>query len=245
MTELQPQKPLDPKLFGPNPARDERFDSKDRWHELPNVPHDHPDSNLEFLTRQMNEEINATEMAARNLVDFPDADWGLRMDIARQAADEARHAAAFRRLLEQRGGYLGQFPVINFQFRIMMMIPTLIGRLTVANRSFEAAGMDAIQDGIDSSRRKEDVEFTSLFDQQLADEMQHVRFANLWVKKIADREGARALMALARAIAHANAAMKEIVGDDVVFYPVSDQLRREAGFSEDEIETARQQADQK
>jgi hypothetical protein len=35
------------------------------------------------------------------------------------------------------------------------------------------------------------------------------------------------------------------VGDDVVFYPVSDQLRREAGFSEDEIETARQQADQK
>jgi hypothetical protein len=74
MTELQPQKPLDPKLFGPNPARDERFDSKDRWHELPNVPHDHPDSSLEFLTRQMNEEINATEMAACNLVDFPDAE---------------------------------------------------------------------------------------------------------------------------------------------------------------------------
>ena len=79
----------------------------------------------------------------------------------------------------------------------------------------------------------------SLFDQQLADEMQHVRFANVWIKKIVDREGARAMMALARAIAHANAAMKEIVGDDVVFYPVSDDLRREAGFSDDEIQTAR------
>ena len=106
MTQVE-KKPLDPKLFGPNPVRDERFDSKDRWHELPNFPHDHPNSRLEFLTRQMNEEINATEMAARNLVDFPDADWGLRMAIARQAADEARHAMAFRRLLEQRGGYLG------------------------------------------------------------------------------------------------------------------------------------------
>ena len=236
---------LDPKLFGDNPVRDARFVSKDRWHDLVNLPPDDPNNSLEFLTRQMNEELNATEMAARNLVDFPDADWGLRMAIARQAADEARHAMAFRRLLEQRGGYLGQFPVINFQFRIMMMIPSLIGRLTVANRSFEAAGIDAIQDGIDSSKRKSDVEFTSLFDQQLADEMQHVRFANVWVKKIVDREGARALMALARAVAHANAAMKEIVGGDMVFYPVSDELRREAGFTDDEIQTARELADQK
>jgi uncharacterized ferritin-like protein (DUF455 family) len=245
VTQSDQMQPLNPKLFGPNPVRDDRFESKDRWHELPNYPHGHPLSTLEFLTRQMNEEINATEMACRNLVDFPDADWGLRMHIARQAADEARHAAAFRRLLELRGGYLGQFPVINFQFRIMMMIPSLMGRLTVANRSFEAAGMDAIQDGIDSSKKKEDAEFTALFDQQLADEMQHVRFANEWIKKIVDREGARGLMAMARAIAHANEAMKEIVGDDVVFYPVSDELRREAGFSEDEIHSAHQLADQK
>ena len=236
---------LDPKLFGDNPVRDGRFDSKDRWHDLVNLPQADPNSSLEFLTRQMNEELNATEMAARNLVDFPDADWGLRMNIARQAADEARHAMAFRRLLEQRGGYLGQFPVINFQFRIMMMIPSLIGRLTVANRSFEAAGIDAIQDGIDSSRKKEDLEFISLFDQQLADEMQHVRFANVWVKKIVDREGGRAMMAIARAIAHANAAMKEIVGGDMNYYPVSDELRREAGFTDDEIQTARELADQK
>ena len=236
---------LDPKLFGDNPARDSRFDSKDRWHELGNLPHDHPDSSNQFLTRQMNEELNATEMACRNLVDFPDADWGLRMAIARQAADEARHAVAFRRLLEARGGYLGQFKVINFQFRIMMKIPSLIGRLAVANRSFEAAGIDAIQDGIDSSKRKEDVEFTSLFDQQLADEMQHVRFANVWIKTITDREGPRAMMAVARAIAHANEAMKAIVGGDVVFYPVSDELRREAGFTDDEIKSARALADQK
>ena|SRR5262245_24851288 len=231
---------LNPKLFADNPARDSRFVCKDRWHELANLPHDHPDNNLEFLTRQMNEEINAVEMAARNLVDFPDEIWELRMAIARQAADEARHAAAFRRLLEARGGRLGQFPVINFQFRIMTSIPSLIGRLAVANRSFEAAGIDAISDGIASSRRKDDVEFTALFDQQLADEMQHVRFANVWIKKLTDRDGARAVMALARATAHANEAMKEIVGDNIVFYPVSDELRREAGFTDDEIQSARQ-----
>ena len=143
---------MDPKLFAEGPMRDPRFDVREKWAEMDNLPANHPDMSLEFLTRQMNEEINATEMAARNLVDFPDADWGLRMEIARQAADEARHAMAFRRLLEQRGGWVGQFPVINFQFRIMMMIPSLIGRLTVANRSFEAAGM-GIQTVSDLSRR--------------------------------------------------------------------------------------------
>jgi uncharacterized ferritin-like protein (DUF455 family) len=212
---------------------------------MANLPRDHPRVSLEFLTRQMNEELNSMEIAARNLVDFPDEVWELRMAIARQAADEARHAIAFRQLLEKRGGRVGEYPVINFQFRIMTSIPSLIGRLAVANRSFEAAGIDAIQDGMQSSARKDDAEFVALFDQQLADEVQHVRFANVWIKKMLERDGARAVMALARAVAHADEAMKEIVGHDIVYYPVADDIRREAGFTDDEIQVARSLVTQK
>ena len=43
---------------------------------------------------------------------------------------------------------MGQYPVLNFQYRIITRVPSLVGRLAVQNRSFEAAGMDAIQDGI-------------------------------------------------------------------------------------------------
>src|SRR5258708_16685594 len=154
------------------------------------------------------------------------------MAIARQCADEAGHAIAFRRLLEARGGRVGQYPVLNFQFRIMTAIPTLIGRLAVANRSFEAAGIDAIHEGIESARRKDDAEFIALFDAQLADEVQHVRFANVWVKRMIDRDGPRAVMALARAVAQADAAFASVVGDDIVFYPVPHEVRREAGFTE-------------
>jgi uncharacterized ferritin-like protein (DUF455 family) len=225
-------------LTGDSPCRDSRFEVRDLWQDMANLPHGHPDVGLEFLLRQLNEELNAMEIAARNLVDFPDADWGLRMQIARQCSDEARHAVAFRRLLEARGGSLGKFPVINFQFRIMTSIPSLIGRLAVSNRSFEASGIDAIQDGIQSSKRKDDPEFVALFDQQLADEVQHVRFANAWIKKLVERDGAKAIMALARAIAFADAAFKQIVGDKAIIYPVADDLRREAGFTEDEIKTA-------
>jgi uncharacterized ferritin-like protein (DUF455 family) len=230
---------MDPKLFAEGPKRDARFDVRDKWAEMDNLPANHPDMSLEFLTRQMNEELNSMEIAASNLVDFPEAPWALRMSIARQAADEARHAIAFRRLLEARGGRVGQFPVINFQYRIMMAIPSLIGRLAVANRSFEASGIDAITDGMNSEIRKDDAEFIALFDQQLADEVQHVRFANVWIKKLLAEEGPRTMMALARGIAQGDAAFKEVVGEkNMVTYPVSEAVRREAGFTEDEIQTA-------
>jgi len=230
---------MDPKLFAEGPKRDARFDVREKWAEMDNLPANHPDMSLEFLTRQMNEELNSMEIAASNLVDFPEAPWALRMSMARQAADEARHAIAFRRLLESRGGRVGQFPVINFQYRIMMAIPSLIGRLAVANRSFEASGIDAITDGMNSEIRKDDAEFIALFDQQLADEVQHVRFANVWIKKLVAEEGPRTMMALARGIAQGDAAFKEVVGTrNMVTYPVSEDVRREAGFTDDEIQTA-------
>jgi uncharacterized ferritin-like protein (DUF455 family) len=231
--------------FGDTPQRDARFEVREYWHEAANLPQNHPGVNLEFLLRQLNEELNAMEIAARNLVDFPDEDWNLRMALARQCSDEARHAIAFRRLLEARGGSLSDYPVLNFQFRIMTSIPCLIGRLAVSNRSFEASGIDAISDGIQLQKRKNDAEFVALFDQQLADEVQHVRFANVWIRKMVERDGPKAVIALARSIAHADAAFKEIVGENVVSYPVADDIRREAGFTEDEIRTAHEFAERK
>src|SRR5262249_27920119 len=65
--------------FGPPPARDARFTVKDRWSEMENIPPEDPRHALEFLHRQMNEEVNSIEISARNLTDFKDADWELRM----------------------------------------------------------------------------------------------------------------------------------------------------------------------
>src|SRR5262245_10162470 len=98
------------------PARDARFPIMEAPREAVDYAHDHPDHAAAFMHRQLNEELNILEIAACNLVDFPDAPWPLRMAIAQQAADEARHAVALRRLLEARGGFLGQFPISNFMF---------------------------------------------------------------------------------------------------------------------------------
>jgi uncharacterized ferritin-like protein (DUF455 family) len=232
---------LDPKLFGPPPRRDGRFDVREVWSEMTNYPAGSPETTREFLHRQMNEEINGMEISAQNLADFPDAPWELRMSMARQCWDEARHIDAFRRCFEARGVTVGQYPVLNFQYRLITRIPSLIGRLAVQNRSFEAAGIDAIQSEVAQAARREGrIDLDELFDAQLADEVQHVRYANVWVKKLMERDGASAVFELTRAVASANEALKIIAGEGATFYPVAEEIRKEAGFTDAEIEAAKE-----
>lgn len=230
---------LEPRLFGDGPARDSRFVVKDVWSEMTNLPSAEDGMTTEFLHRQMNEEINGLEMAARNLVDFPEVDWELRLAIARQCWDEARHIVMFRRCYEGRGGKVGDYPVLNFQYRIITRIDSLAGRLAVQNRSFEAAGLDAIDQEIRDAEAAGDTEFAELLDTQLADEVQHVRYANLWIKRLVEQGGPRATFDVVRAVAQANEALRIVSGGAMVRYPVAEALRREAGFDDAEIETVK------
>ena len=231
--------PLEAALFAAPPARDARFEVRERWSELDNYPPEDPRHQLEFLHRQMNEELNGLEIAARNLTDFADADWELRLAIARQCWDEARHVELFRRSYERRGGRIGQFPVMNFQYRITTRLASLVGRLAVQNRSFEAAGLDAIQDGIGKAAAGDEPELAELLDTQLSDELQHVRYANEWVRRLLERQGARATFEIVRCVSQADEALRAVSGDAQVRYPVAEGLRREAGFDEEEIERLR------
>ncbi len=193
----------------------------------------------------MNEEVNSIDMSARNLADFHDAPWELRLAIARQCWDEARHCVAFRRMFESRGGKVGQYPIMNFQYRIITKIDSLAGRLAVQNRSFEAAGIDAIEHELGTDHPSRDPEVAALFEMQLADEMQHVRYGNEWVKKLVERGGPRVTFEVAKAVAQAGEALRIIAdANSIVAYPVAENARREAGFSDGEIAGARKLAEQ-
>jgi uncharacterized ferritin-like protein (DUF455 family) len=146
----------------------------------------------------------------------------------------------FRRCFERRGGRIGEYPVLNFQYRITTHIHSLVGRLAVQNRSFEAAGIDAIQDAIRNTRESGERDLVELFDTQLADEVQHVRYANAWIPKLAEREGPRGTFDVARAVTQASEAFRVVVGEAVVRYPVAEEIRREAGFNDAEIQVVKE-----
>ena len=105
----------------------------------------------------------------------------------------------FRRIFEARGGRVGQYPVLNFQYRIIAHIRSLVGRLAVQNRSFEAGGLDAIAYGIEHARQRGDEELAELFEAQQADEIVHVRFAND-VDPAATRQDPRSVLQIGAAL---------------------------------------------
>lgn len=232
--------PLDGSLFADPPARDARYHVVDRWRECVNLPREHPLHHVEFTHRQMNEEVNGLECSASCLRDFPDADWDLRMWFARQCADEARHVKMFRRRLESLGGHVGQFPVLNFQYRIIARADTLVGRLTIQNRTFESGGLDAVAWVAEQARDSGDQALADFFDSQLADEILHVRFANEWLRR-AIRKDPRRLLEMGRAMTQAAKAFKEVMGSEGtegVYYPTDRPSRLEAGFTEEEVALA-------
>ncbi len=227
-------------LFAGDPARDARFVVKERWIECENLPGDHPLHKVQFFHRQMNEEVDSLEASAQTLLDFPAAAWELRLALARQCADEARHAMAYRAQVERRGGYVGQFPVMNFQYRIITARTDVISRLVIQNRSFEAGGLDAIAYGVEEAHRTGDHELAEFYEAQLADEIAHVRFANEWIRK-ALKEDPRTLLRMGVSLSAAAEAFRQVMGaegTEGADYPAAVQARLDAGFTAEEVKTA-------
>jgi uncharacterized ferritin-like protein (DUF455 family) len=130
---------------------------------------------------------------------FPDAPWELRMELARQCWDESRHIAVLHRRLEEMGGHKGEFPIATFEWNVTCAIDNLVGRLASQNRTFEGGAMDVVGALIATLRGAGDEPTADLLEGILADEIQHVRFANRWIKKFIETDR-RTLMKVAMAV---------------------------------------------
>jgi uncharacterized ferritin-like protein (DUF455 family) len=196
------------------PARDDCFQVVRRDTEL----HEHEGSGdvarRELLHRHMSNEITSLDIAAQCLADFPETPWPLRMELARQCWDESRHIALLQRCVEDLGGYKGEFPISAFEWQVTCAIDNLAGRLASQNRTFEAGAMDVLGGNLDGWRRS-DPETAEVLDGILADEIQHVRFANRWIKKMAESDP-RVLMKVAMAVrfvSHVNQTLQPKPGE--------------------------------
>ncbi len=182
-----------------DPARDSRFTVVQLPRELSEFPPGTTFGRREGLNRHLNTEVQSLEIAAQSLVEFPEAPWDLRMQHARQCWDEARHARLIERELVAHGGHAGEFPVINYDWGVACAIDTLPGRLAVQNRTVEAGEMDLLRQLREQWQTAEEHDTAAVMDGILADEIQHVRFANEWIKNEARRNG-RVVMQIAAAV---------------------------------------------
>jgi hypothetical protein len=140
------------------------------------------------LHTHMHGELQSIEIAAQSLVDFPEVAWELRMELARQCWDESRHVRLLDRRLKELGGRKGEFPVMPFEWNITCMQDTLAARLAVQNRTFEGGEMDVLKVHSQMWRDEGDEATAELLEGILSDEVQHVRFANRWLKRLAKED---------------------------------------------------------
>jgi uncharacterized ferritin-like protein (DUF455 family) len=209
------------------------------------------DARRERLHRHMNNETGALEIAAQCLADFPESPWELRMQLARQAFDESRHVHALHQRLRQLGGYKGEFPIGNFEWAVTNMCDTLAARLAIQNRTFEAGQMDLLGTLRQIWRSVGDERTAEVLEHILADEINHVRFANQWIRKLVqtDRRLLLKVACAVRFLADANSAISEPTANSgetsaqqhkKIGINVED--RRHADFNDDEINEILRQA---
>jgi uncharacterized ferritin-like protein (DUF455 family) len=165
------------------------------------------ESKRQRLHRHMHNEVQNLEIGAQTLADFPDAPWEVRMQIARQCWDEARHAQLVERRLLAHGGKKGEFPVMNYEWGVVCLMDSLAARFALQNRTFEAGEMDLFRQLQGEWTKAGDPETAWVLDGILADEVQHVRYANRWLKEQA-RKDPRILLQVAQAIRY----LKKVTG---------------------------------
>jgi len=206
---------LGPLTLREPPARDACFQVVQRDAEMQEYEPSDPRALRETVHRHMSNEITSLDIAAQCLADFPDAPWELRLELARQCWDEARHVAALARRLRELGGSKGEFPISAFEWNVTCALPDLAGRLATQNRTFEAGAMDVVGSLAAGLRAAGDAETAEVIEAILADEIQHVRFANRWIKRLVaeDRRVLLKVVGAVRFLADANAALQSKEGE--------------------------------
>jgi len=231
-----------------DPARESCFEVVQLNKDL----HDYDDmsevSRRQRLHRHMHNEMQTLEIAAQSLVDFPATEWELRLELARQCWDEARHTQLLYRRLRDIGGRKGEFPVMNYEWGVTQMLDSLPARLAVQNRTFEAGEMDLLRQQERMWNEAGDPDTAALMDGLLADEVQHVRYANRWLREMA-RVNPRTLFQVAAGVQYLRQVTAALapqlgelnaVGVDLTAFTHPDVManvddRRLADFSEKEI----------
>jgi uncharacterized ferritin-like protein (DUF455 family) len=148
-------------------------------------------------------EIQALEGAGRTCHDFETSTAGggdavpfaLKMDMARQAWDEARHVEISVHLSEWMGTEIGQFAENTVLFEAACSTDPVL-RLAGVNRALEGLAIDVFTTMKEFGELAGDPYVAFCEDWMLADEVTHVKMGSDWLRKVTANDPERRKKAL-------------------------------------------------
>lgn len=182
-------------------------------------------------------EVQALEGAGRSLWDFPDAPWEFKMNMARQCWDEARHVQIYEKLMDHVGVEVGAFAESTFLFECACSDDPAM-RVAGVNRALEGLACDVFRDLIRYAEEIGDETMQQAVDYVLADELTHVRFGSDWVKEFTkdDPDHFRRTQEFRKEVDKQFSFGGARSDREDAAIPIAWEDRREAGFSEEELE---------
>src|SRR3954463_7266762 len=146
-------------------------------------------------------EIQAPEGAGRTCFDFDlgeardQAPLGLKLDMARQCWDEARHVEISIKLAEHMGSEIGEFAEQTLLYEAACH-PDPVLRLTGVNRALEGLAIDVFKTMRDLGGTWGDPVLHFCEDWMLADEVTHVKMGSDWLRRLTATDPERQQAAL-------------------------------------------------
>jgi uncharacterized ferritin-like protein (DUF455 family) len=146
-------------------------------------------------------EIQALEGAGRTCWDFDTgesadrAPFALKLDMARQCWDEARHVEISCKLSEHMGSRIGEYSEQTLLYEAACH-PDPVLRLTGVNRALEGLAIDVFKTMRDLGESWTDPVLYFCEDWMLADEVTHVKMGSDWLRRLTANDAERQQQAL-------------------------------------------------
>src|SRR6516165_10528135 len=192
-------------------ARDERFHRvtmRDRGNDPRGAPHTEGPRRSNRLTPERRDasdnarglmhgifvgEIQALEGAGRTCWDFDTGDgrdqapFLLKLDMARQCWDEARHVEISCKLSDHMGSEIGEFGEGTILYEAACN-PDPVLRLTGVNRALEGLAIDVFNTMKEFGNASNDPVLEFCEDWMLADEVTHVKMGSDWLRRLTEHD---------------------------------------------------------
>jgi hypothetical protein len=129
-------------------------------------------------------EVETTDRMGRMLAEFPELPWEMRMELAHQMWDEARHIEIVAKAVEEElGGELGYGPW-SLLWWWMQNEADPLRRLTVTNSWAEANLMHTLREWRTEAEKRGFTRIAELADYLQADERTHVKLGTDWIREL-------------------------------------------------------------
>lgn len=174
-------------------------------------------------------ELQAMELGLRTLTEFAEAPLAFKEELLQITLSESVHLEMCLMEIEKLGSKWGDWPVHQSLFRATSEKDSLLDRILIVHRYLEGSGLDA---GDTLFRRLALIDCASVkkaVQQITTDEIGHVEFGSRWYRKICD------LNKIDPNIDFSERMNKLMVQLPQRLEPVAVDLRRLAGFTEEEI----------